>query len=105
MTPQEVVSLASDTMLLDVREGHEYSAGHIQDAVHIPMGQLGARQHELPLDMPIVCICRSGSRSAAVTQALVAAGYEAHNLDGGVLAWRSAGMALQAADGGTGTVA
>lgn len=104
MTPQEVVAIASDAMLLDVREVHEYAAGHIADAVHIPMGQLAARQGELPVGTPIVCVCRSGSRSAAVVQALATAGYEAHNLDGGVLAWRAAGMPLQGADGGPGTI-
>lgn len=74
-------------MLLDVREQGEWDAGHIAEAVHIPMGELGARRDELPTDRVIVCVCRSGQRSAMVTSALTDAGYQAENLDGGMYAW------------------
>jgi rhodanese-related sulfurtransferase len=69
------------------------------------MSQLGARQQELPTDRTILAVCRSGSRSGMVTQALQRAGYQAENLDGGVLAWRSDGLELVGSDGGPGRVA
>jgi rhodanese-related sulfurtransferase len=94
-----------DLFLLDVREFHEWAAGHIEGSVHIPMSELGARQAELPTDRTILAVCRSGSRSGMVTQALQRAGYQAENLDGGVLAWLTDGLDLVDGDGGAGRIA
>ncbi len=93
-----------ELFLLDVREPAEWQAGHIDGATHIPMGHLGVRQEELPADQPILCICRSGQRSAAVTGALEQAGYDAENLEGGLLAWVEARLPLVTGDGDDGTV-
>lgn len=91
--------LAAGALALDVREDDEWEAGRIEGSLHIPLGELGARQAEIPGDRPIVCVCRSGSRSAAVTDALVRAGFEAENLAGGLKAWKSAGLPIEPADG------
>jgi len=93
-----------DHVLLDVREQPEWDAGHIDGAVHIPMTELNTRQQEIPSDRPIVCVCRSGQRSAMVTQALVGAGYDAHNLEGGMLAWAEAKSPIVTDHGSPGTV-
>jgi rhodanese-related sulfurtransferase len=42
---------------------------------------------ELPKDREIVCVCRSGHRSKSAAKQLVAAGYSASNMKGGMLAW------------------
>jgi rhodanese-related sulfurtransferase len=105
MDPTTAHERRDEVLLLDVREQDEWDAGHIEGAVHIPMGQLGARQNELPDDRPIVAVCRSGQRSAAVTQALTRAGYEAHNLVGGVAEWHGQRLPLVTADGKPGVVA
>ncbi len=94
-----------DLFLLDVREPGEWQAGHVDGSVHVPMGDLNARQDELPSDRTILCICRSGRRSAMVTSALTQAGYSAENLEGGLLAWREAKLPLTTDDGTEGTVA
>jgi rhodanese-related sulfurtransferase len=86
--------LAAGAVALDVREEEEWEAGRIEGALHIPMGELAQRQAEIPGDRPIVTVCRSGARSAAVAQALIQAGYEAVNLAGGMEAWRDAGLAM-----------
>jgi rhodanese-related sulfurtransferase len=83
--------VAGGAWLLDVREDHEWQAGHAPGAHHIPMGELGQRQDELPADRPILVICLSGARSRTVTDALRAAEYPALNVDGGMVAWNSAG--------------
>lgn len=102
------VTTAKDNLdahvLLDVREQAEWDAGHIEEAVHIPMTELNARQGEIPEDRTIVCVCRSGQRSAMVTQALVGAGFDAHNLEGGMLAWATSRHPIVTANGSTGTV-
>ena len=83
-------------LLLDVREPDEWQAEHAAEALLIPMGQVKARLGELPGDRPIVVVCRSGGRSAAVTDALRAWGYDATNLAGGMCAWRAAGLPVMA---------
>jgi rhodanese-related sulfurtransferase len=103
--PKTAAAQQDELFLLDVREPREWDAGHIEGSVHIPMSQLGARQEELPTDRTILAVCRSGSRSGMVTQALQRAGYRAENLDGGVLAWRSDGLELRGADGQPGRIA
>lgn len=79
-------------LLLDVREHDEWDAGHAPQAVHAPLRTLsldhvdGAEQ--------VVVVCRSGRRSAAATAALREHGVDAHNLAGGMPAWRDAGAPL-----------
>jgi len=90
--------------LLDVREAAEWDAGHAREAVWIPMGELAARVGELPSDRRIVAICRTGSRSRSVADALVGAGFDAVNLDGGMRAWSAEDYEVVASDGLPGVV-
>ncbi len=83
-----------EAFLLDVREHDEWDAGHAPGAQHIPLGQLGARSAEIPRDAAVYVICRSGVRSARVTQALVGAGWQAFNVDDGMHGWEAAGRPM-----------
>ncbi len=85
--------------LLDVREDEEWLAGHAPAATHLPMGEVPARIAEVGVGRPVICVCRVGGRSGAVAAALVAEGYDARNLTGGMLAWQSAGLPV-VTDGG-----
>lgn len=92
--------------LLDVREHDEWHAGHAPDALHVPMGELGARLDEVGSPGgAVVAVCRSGSRSARVTSWLRQQGYDAVNLDGGMKAWVRDGRAVVRDDGAAGRVA
>lgn len=82
-------------LLLDVREPDEWAVGHAPAAVHVPMGEIVARLHEIPRDADVVVVCRSGHRSAAVTAYLTQGGWNARNLDGGMLAWNAAGRPME----------
>jgi rhodanese-related sulfurtransferase len=84
---------------VDVREQYERDAGHIADTVHIELDQLTAAAGSLDRERPIVFYCRTGSRSALAAQAFAAAGFEAHNLDGGLKAWVKDGLPIEPADG------
>lgn len=75
-------------LLLDVREKSEIRDGYISGAKLIPLGQLHRHMKELPKDREIVCVCRSGNRSRSAAKKLIAAGYSASNMKGGMLAWR-----------------
>src|SRR5215469_2370448 len=56
------------------------------------MGQVARHRSDLPRDRRIVVACRSGGRSAAVTESLRAWGFDAVNLSGGMCAWAAAGL-------------
>ena len=92
-------------VLLDVREPHEWQAGHAPRARHIPLGQLPGRAAELPKSRAVVTVCRSGARSARAATMLARQGREVSNLAGGMRAWARAGLPVVARGGGAGRVA
>jgi rhodanese-related sulfurtransferase len=81
----------ADVVVLDVREDHEWAAGHIDGAVHIPLGHLPARVGELDPSTPTFVVCHLGGRSARATAWLQAHGHDATNVEGGMEAWEDAG--------------
>jgi len=83
--------LPDDLVVLDVREPHEWVAGHIQGAVHVPLADVPARVGELDAQARTVVVCHLGGRSARATAWLAAQGHDVVNLDGGMEAWESAG--------------
>jgi len=67
----------SGAKLVDVRTPGEFSAGHIDGAVNVPLQELGARLRHLgPKDKPVVLYCASGTRSAMAKSVLTQAGYQ-----------------------------
>lgn len=82
--------LAGGAFLLDVREPFEWERVHIDGAVLAPLTDLALDQ--VPADRPVLVVCRSGNRSAYATEALRAAGRDAVNVAGGILAWHRAGL-------------
>lgn len=100
LTPAQAgAALAEGAVAIDVREPREWEAGHVDGSLWIPLGELQARAGELPRDRPLVIVCRSGARSGYAADALVAAGYDASNLAGGLHAWAAAALPLTP-DGG-----
>ncbi|MEQ1932272.1 MAG: rhodanese-like domain-containing protein [Fimbriimonadaceae bacterium] len=74
--------------LLDVRETFELEISRLDNVVHIPMGELPSRLNELDAKENWVIVCRSGARSAHVTETLLANGFSTvRNLDGGMNGW------------------
>lgn len=92
-----------DAQLLDVREDEEWSAGHIDGALHVPMYQLpdllAADANTLQPGVPVYVVCRVGARSAQVAAWLNQQGYDARNVDGGMLAWQRAHRPMSRDDG------
>jgi len=84
--------LDAGALLLDVREPGEWQAGHVAQALLLPMGQVARHRDDFPQDRRIVVVCRSGGRSAAVAEALRTWGFDAVNLSGGMTAWALAGL-------------
>lgn len=74
-------------VLVDVREQHEWDAGHAPGAIHVPLGELSGRLSELPEGRQLLMVCRSGNRSGQAADALVQAGHDAVNVAGGMSVW------------------
>ncbi|HMP75797.1 MAG TPA: molybdopterin-synthase adenylyltransferase MoeB [Kiritimatiellia bacterium] len=75
-------------VLLDVREAFELDIARLDPCVHIPLGELPARIGELDPASDIVCLCRSGGRSARAVQYLAQRGFpRVRNLTRGILGW------------------
>ena len=81
---------AADWVVLDVREPWEWAAGHIEGAVHIPLGDLPERVGELDPQARTLVVCHVGARSAQATAWLHRLGHDVANLAGGMDAWEHA---------------
>jgi SulP family sulfate permease len=80
-------------LVVDVREPREYQHGHIAQARLIPLPTLLAAPPDLPLDQPIVFVCRGGRRSTRAAALLSGNGSaQITVLEGGMLAWEAAGL-------------
>ncbi len=66
----------SDAFIIDVREEHEFAAGHLKNAVNIPLSQFRGRLDEIPKDRPVYLHCRSSQRSYNAVMALQNMGYD-----------------------------
>lgn len=75
-------------ILVDVRDQHEWDAGHIQGAWLIPLSKLDKRLNELDQSREIVVYCRSGKRSDKAARILLDSGFtNVRNMKGGILSW------------------
>jgi rhodanese-related sulfurtransferase len=87
--------LDEGAQLLDVRADHEWEAGRIAGATHIPLAELPQRTEEIAKDRPVVVYCRGGNRSSMATAALAEAGYDAAKLTEGIVGWDADDMPLE----------
>ena len=96
ISPEEAYRMIQedeDVFLLDVRTQEEYEEGYIEGATLIPVSDLADRLDEVPMDKKIVIYCRSGNRSMTAADILISSGYAAvYNVQGGIIAWDSAGL-------------
>lgn len=108
MTVKELkarIDNGDNTLILDVREPHEWEISALDGTLRIPKGTIQAAKNavlagrklreetvlaDLPMDADIIVHCRSGKRSADVIHMLREIGYDVnklYNVDGGILAW------------------
>lgn len=81
--------------LVDVRADHEWEAGRIVGATHIPLAELAERTGEIDKDRPVVLYCRGGNRSTMAAEALAEAGFDAAKLSDGIVGWDEADLPLE----------
>jgi rhodanese-related sulfurtransferase len=96
-TPAQVAELIeqADVQLIDVRQPHEHQAGRIAGDRLIELTELGAQADSIDPTRPVIFYCRTGSRSAMATEAFRDAGFDAHNMAGGLVDWHAAGLPLK----------
>ena len=76
-------------IIIDVREDYELEeTGTIKGAIHIPMNEVPNRLNEITKEREIYILCRSGVRSYNVAKYLNELGYDAINLDGGIIDYK-----------------
>jgi rhodanese-related sulfurtransferase len=85
--------------VIDVRTDHEWEAGRIEGATHLPLAELAQRAGEIDKERPVLLYCRGGSRSTMATAALADAGYDVAKLGEGIVGWADAGLPLDPEDG------
>ena len=83
------VDANDDPVILSVRSADQYASGHIPGAINIPWRQIAEREslEMLPTDRQIVVYCYTGHTSAVATTALNMLGYDAVNLEFGIMSW------------------
>ena len=100
LSPNQATQLINreDATVIDVRETNEYAGGHLPESRCIPLGQIESRVEELTRfkASPLIVVCQTGARSASAVKQLEKHGFEnIHNLEGGINAWRDAGLPLK----------
>jgi rhodanese-related sulfurtransferase len=87
--------LDEGAQLIDVRADHEWEAGRIAGATHVPLPELPQHIDEIEKDRPVVVYCRGGNRSSMATAALGDAGFEAVKLSEGIVGWSEEELPLE----------
>lgn len=104
VTAEESHAAGAHQVLIDVRGEDEWKAGHAPGAVWMPLGRVEIARFELPINRRIVCVCRVGERSARAAALLLQMGFDAVNLEGGMVEWQARGLPVVRDDGEPGTV-
>jgi rhodanese-related sulfurtransferase len=91
----ELLAAADPPQLVDVRTAREWTDGHIDGALNLPLSQLAERLGELSANRPLIVHCVSGYRSAIAESLLRREGLQVANLVGGLAAWTAAQLPTQ----------
>ena len=99
VTPQQTLEMVQSGAAygIDVREIEEWDLGHFDLFSLNPLSTFDG--DVLPTDKPIIFICRSGKRSGQACIAVEPRGLKVMNMEGGMLAWQTAGLPMSAKHG------
>ena len=88
--------MAGELKIVDVRENWEYARDHIPSAQHTPLGRIISRPREAIQGDDLIFVCEVGQRSAVAAEMAAALGMQnVFNLEGGMQAWRTAGLPIE----------
>lgn len=86
-----------NALVIDVRPGTEFMAGHVLNAINIPEAELESRLQGLEehKGRPVITCCQNGSASGRIARTLRMNGFEkVFCLKGGITAWQNAGLPI-----------
>jgi adenylyltransferase/sulfurtransferase len=87
---------SGELRIVDVREQWEYARDHIPNATLTPLGQIISRPQDAITSDNVVFVCEVGQRSAVAAEMAAALGKQhVFNLEGGMQAWRTAGLPVE----------
>ena len=86
-----LLEIRDGVTLVDVREQAEWDTGHAPGATLLALSELQERASELPKGSRLLIVCHSGARSSRATSFLRSQGFDAVNIEGGMVAWGAAG--------------
>ncbi len=88
---------SGEVTVIDVRPSEEYEAGHIPNAISVPLAQLRKRLREVPKDREVVAYCRGPYCVMALDAVAILRrkGFRAHRMEHGVVEWRARGGRVQ----------
>jgi rhodanese-related sulfurtransferase len=96
ISPERALELIRDgATLVDIRERDEYARERIDGARHHAVSILDRDHPARPGDEVLIFHCKSGNRTSQAAQQITSgtpAGIETYILDGGIDAWRKAGL-------------
>lgn len=96
LSPPDAAALAqrTPTLVVDVREIHEYMSRHIEGSLLLPMSVFDPEDFPKLPGVAVLLVCATGKRSGAALKLLRDAGFDgpAYNLAGGIVAWAQAGL-------------
>jgi rhodanese-related sulfurtransferase len=89
---------SADTVIVDVRDTHEYIKGHIENSINLPLGKFSETLGSLEQykNQPIIVVCQSGTRSVPACKTLTKADFEqVFNIIGGMQSWEDNKLPMQ----------
>ncbi len=95
ITAAALAAKTGEAVLLDVRSPIEFETEQIPNSRNLPLDELNSRFDEVPRTGQLVVICRSGKRAERGAYILLGRGFQPTVLEGGLLAWRKAGLPVK----------
>jgi len=99
ITPTELAARQTSgdaPVVIDVRTAAEFATGHIPGALNIPFDQVADRISEVQAPNGVALYCMMGPRARKGESALLSAGYTSVlHIDGGLSAWKAAGLPVE----------
>ena len=89
---------SADTVIVDVRDPHEYIKGHIENSINLPLGKFSEKVSTLEKNknQTIIVACQTGTRSVTACKTLTKAGFEqVFNITGGMQSWEDSKLPIK----------
>jgi rhodanese-related sulfurtransferase len=96
LAPERAAELLEEgAQAIDVRTAEEHEEAHIAGDRHVPLDEVDGMADSLDRETPVIFYCRGGERSSLAAEAFTASGFNAHSIQGGLVAWAEKGLPVE----------